>query len=248
MKFIERISSAVFLIWCALVFTLSMMVVFPFIILFTTLFKGKTGHRIGFLFLKLWAYTFSTLCFFFIKSNSKEVDRSKSYIYICNHNSYLDAVAMVVSTPQPFKPLGKIELLKAPIFGMIYKRMVVLINRKDKESRARSVESLKTELAFGLSILIFPEGTMNRSEIALAEFYDGAFRLAIETQTALLPVAIINARNLLPRKNMLLIKPGQVTCVYGKPIEVLGMTEKDLPQLKEKAYRILEEMIIKGES
>ena len=153
---------------------------------------------------------------------------------------------MVISAPKVFKPLGKIEMLKIPIFGMIYKRMVVMINRKDKQSRLRCIEELKIELASGLSILIFPEGTMNRTEEALAEFYDGAFRLAIETQTAIVPVAIFNARNLMPRKNMLLVRPGRISCVYGSPIEVTGLSETEIPKLKAKAHHILESMIRDG--
>ena len=247
MKLFRLIASVAFLIWGITVFVSSMILVLPFIIIVTWLFKGKRGHHLGFIFLKIWAYIVSVLCLFFIRSKSEKVDKSRSYIFICHHNSYLDAVATVVSTPLPFKPLGKIELLKAPVFGMIYRRMVVMINRKDKESRSLGVENLKKDISLGLSILIFPEGTMNRTDEALADFYDGAFRLAIETQTAIVPVAILNARNLLPRKNILQLKPGIVTCIYGPPIEVSGLSENELPNLKEKAHRILEGMIQKGE-
>jgi 1-acyl-sn-glycerol-3-phosphate acyltransferase len=243
MKLFRVIASVAFIVWGIIVFVTSMILVLPFIIIVTWLFKGKRAHHLGFIFLRIWANIVSVLCLFFIRSNSEKVDKSRSYIFICNHNSYLDAVAMVVSTPLPFKPLGKIELLKAPIFGMIYRRMVVMIDRNDKGSRSLGVEKLKKDIALGLSILIFPEGTMNRTDEALAEFYDGAFRLAIETQTALVPVAIINARNLLPRKNILQVKPGIVTCIYGTPIEVCGLSDADLPQLKQKAHRILEGMI-----
>jgi len=249
MNSLRRLFSLIFLIWCFLVFTSSMILVLPFILLSTALQKGKSGHQVAFIFLRIWAFITTTLCFYIIRSHKHtEISSEGSYIFISNHNSYLDAVAMVASTPLAFKPLGKIEMLKAPIFGMIYKRMVVMINRKDKESRAQCVEDLKKELLAGLSILIFPEGTMNRTSKPLAEFYDGAFRLAIETQTPIVPVAILNARNLMPRKSMFLIKPGIITCIYGKPVTVDGLTESDIPALKENVHQVLESMIIKGKA
>jgi len=126
---------------------------------------------------------------------------------------------------------------------MIYKRVVVLIDRKDKESRARSVEELKIDLARGQSILIFPEGTMNKTESDLADFYDGAFRLAIETQTDIAPMVILNARTLLPRANPLDIKPGSITCVFDEPVEVSGLIAEDLEDLKAKVRKRMEYLI-----
>ena len=126
------------------------------------------------------------MIFIFIKINIRKNpnwDKNKSYIYIGNHGSYLDAPAVILSTPTIFKPLGKIEMAKFPVFGWIYKKMVIMVDRKDKESRAASVAALKAELNAGMSILLFPEGTMNTSELMLKDFYDGAFKISIETQT-----------------------------------------------------------------
>jgi 1-acyl-sn-glycerol-3-phosphate acyltransferase len=90
------------------------------------------------------------------------------------------------------------------------------------------VEELKIDLGNGQSILIFPEGTMNRSDAPLSEFYDGAFRLAIETQTAIVPMVILNARKLLPRDNPLAIRPGVLECVFADRVEVTGLKPDDL--------------------
>ena len=138
----------------------------------------------------------------------------------------------------------KIEMLKAPIFGLIYRKVVVLIDRKSAESRAKCIQDLKIELAAGQSILIFPEGTMNRTNNPLAHFYDGAFRLAIETQTPIVPLIVINARNLLSRNYPLDARPGPISVILADPIPVDGLVESDLPKLKEQVYRIMEELII----
>ena len=71
-------------------------------------------------------------------------------------------------------------MAKIPLNGIIYRRVVVMIERENKESRAKGFEDLKEGLVKGQSILIYPEGTMNCSDKALADFYDGAFRLAMK--------------------------------------------------------------------
>lgn len=244
-KLLRKVAAFLFLIWGFLVFISAMILVFPLIILISVLFKKKKAQDIIFLFLKIWAWIFSVLCFFPIRIRGRErLDPDKACIYVCNHTSYLDAIAVVLAVPGSFKPLGKIEMVKTPIFGMIYRRVVVLIDRKSQESRARSVEELKIDLSNGQSILIFPEGTMNRSDAPLSEFYDGAFRLAIETQTAIVPMVILNARKLLPRNKPLNIRPGVLECIFADRVEVTGLKPDDLEELKTRVYKCMEELII----
>lgn len=241
---LKKILATLFLSYGILVFVLAMILLIPFILLSTILLKDKKAQDMAFIFLRIWATIFSVFCLFPIKKRGYALHKpDKAYIYVSNHNSYLDAIAVVLSVPGSVKPLGKIEMVKVPIFGMIYKRVVVLIDRKDKESRARSVEELRADLSKGQSILIFPEGTMNKTEENLADFYDGAFRLAIETQTDIAPMAILNARKLLPRANPLDVKPGTVTCVFDEPIEVAGLKPEDLEDLKAKVRNRIEQLI-----
>lgn len=238
----KKIAAILFLSWSFIVFIAAMILVFPFILILSVFLKGKRAQDTIFFFLKIWAVLFSVLCFFPVRTRGMN-KADKAYIYVSNHNSYLDAIAVVSAIKGSFKPLGKIEMVKVPIFGLIYKKVVVLIDRKSKESRARSVEELKADLAKGQSILIFPEGTMNRSDEALADFYDGAFRIAIETQTDIVPMVILNARNLFPRANPLAIKPGQITCVFAEPVSVNGMVPEDLEKLKSGVRETMEKMI-----
>ena len=136
-------------------------------------------------------------------------------------------------------------MTKIPVFGLIYKRIVVLIDRSSKESREKSVNALKADLAKGESILIFPEGTMNKAEQPLSEFYDGAFRIAIETQTTLMPFVMINNRELLPRVNPLKAHPGIIETIFITPVDVKGLTIDDLPALKQKVFNLMEAEILK---
>lgn len=244
MRFLKRTLSLLFATWCFAIFIASMLLVLPFILVCSALFKDKRASDFIFFFLKIWGWIFCILCFFQIRTQNKSlIDPDKAYIYVCNHNSYLDAIAIVLAIPGSFRPLGKIEMVKIPIFGIVYKKVVVLIDRASKESRSRSVEELKQDLANGQSILIFPEGTMNRSDQALSDFYDGAFRLAIETQTTIAPMVLINARNLFPRADPLAAKPGIITCIFDNPIDVSGLVPEDLGTLKAKVYRSMETLI-----
>ena len=241
MKLIKRLASAVFLLWCLLIFTVVMVAILPFIIVITALVKGKAGHNAAFFFLRVWGWMVSIFGLFPIRTVNRHIyDSNKAYIFVCNHNSYLDSVVVVVAVPQPFKPLGKVEMNRIPIFGMIYRRLVVMIDRQSQENRKQCEADLRHQLLQGQSILIFPEGTMNRGSETLASFYDGAFRLAIETQTPIAPMVIKNARNLFPRNKPLDIKPGLITCVFLSPVEVTGLVQSDLPELKERVFGIME--------
>src|SRR6476660_7014628 len=163
MNGIKRFCSLIFMIWGFVTFIASMLLVLPFIFITSALFEGKRSSDIIFFFLNIWGWIFCLLSFYRIQTrNRAAINPDKAYIYVCNHNSYLDAVAIVLAIPGSFRPLGKIEMVKIPVFGLIYRKVVVMIDRASKESRQRSVDELKQDLSKGQSILIFPEGTMNR--------------------------------------------------------------------------------------
>lgn len=240
----RKFFGAIYLAYGLIVFFAVMILVLPFIII-TSFIPNKLGSTIPFFFLRVWSHLFSYLTLFFYRVHGAEkIDKSKPYIYVPNHGSYLDATSVVIAAPTAFKPLGKIEMSKIPLFGFIYKRVVVMVDRSTKESRSESVEKLKLVLQKGISILIFPEGTMNRTPHVLKDFYDGAFRIAIETKTPIAPFVVINARELMPRNNPLSVHPGVIDVVFADPIDVSEYTPDDLESLKLRVYKLMEEMIL----
>ncbi|RZL14701.1 MAG: 1-acyl-sn-glycerol-3-phosphate acyltransferase [Pedobacter sp.] len=243
----QRLFSAIFLLYAAIIFITLMFVALPFVLIFSAILPIDTGKRFILTILRTWAWLFSLFSFFWVATKNKvHINRSKSHIYVGNHGSYLDAIAVCLSIPQYFSALGKVEMTKVPVFGLIYKRIVVLIDRSSKESREKSVAILKKDIANGQSILIFAEGTMNQTEKPLADFYDGAFRIAIETQTPIIPFVMINNRKLLPRKNVLNARPGLITTIFLPEISVKNLSLEDLPTLKKKIYDLMEEAILKN--
>ena len=166
---------------------------------------------------------------------------TKQYIFVANHISYLDIPPIALSIHQPLRALGKYEMVKVPVFGWIYKVAVILVDRSNLEKRARSVRALKAAIAKGISIFIFPEGTFNETKEPLREFFDGAFRIAIETQTPIKPILFIDTLERLHFKTIWSLTPGKSRAVYLQEIVVDGLTMKDLPALKHSVYKMMEE-------
>jgi 1-acyl-sn-glycerol-3-phosphate acyltransferase len=145
---------------------------------------------------------------------------------------------------QHIRVLGKAEMAKIPIFGFLYRCTAVMVERGDPEKRAKSVEQLKSVLRKGISIVIAPEGTFNMTHKPLKEFYDGAFKIAIETQTPIKPVIFLDAYERMAYESVFSIKPGRSRSVYLEEISVEGLSLDDVDFLREKVYTIMEDKLI----
>jgi 1-acyl-sn-glycerol-3-phosphate acyltransferase len=199
---------------------------------------GNFIYKIGQIWSRAW--------YFFVGIYHKEIyenkhDTSQQYIFVANHVSYIDIPPIVLSIHQPVRALGKYEMVKIPVFGWIYKVMVILVNRNSAENRAKSVRALKAALAKGLSIVLFPEGTFNVSPKPLKEFYDGAFKIAIETRTNIQPILLPDTIDRLHWKSIFSLTPGKNRVVYLKPIKVDNYNIKEVQILKQKVYAAMEE-------
>jgi 1-acyl-sn-glycerol-3-phosphate acyltransferase len=118
-----------------------------------------------------------------------------------------------------------------------------MVDRGNKEDRARSLVDLRRALDHGISILIFPEGTFNETEQPLKSFYNGAFRIAIETQTAILPVILLDAWDRMHHRHFFSLTPGKSRSVFLEPISVEGLTLDDMEVLKQRVYDIMEKTL-----
>ena len=248
MRRLVQFFKIVYDIYAILLFIAMMLVVFPFVVLAS--FWGRVrGGNVVFIILRLWSIAWFT-CIGIRHRNiyTYRPDKKKQYIFVANHISYLDAAMLVHTFRQPFRPLGKAEMKSIPVFGYIYRICVVIVQRDNAESRARSVRQLKAFLGHGISILVYPEGTFNETGRPLKEFYDGAFRVAIETQTPVLPVLFLDTYARMPHHHLLSLNPGRSRAVFLDPISVDGLTVKDVIMLKEKVSRIMSEQLIEHEA
>lgn len=178
-------------------------------------------------------------------SGHENFRKGKSYIYVSNHTSFLDIPGLWLMIPGDFRPIAKKELLKIPVFGFIVKAATIVVDRSSHESRKKSVEYAKQILAQGISMLIFAEGTQNRSAEILQPLKDGAFRIAIDTQTPILPMVIIGAGKLMP-PGTINLQPGRIKVIVGQEISVDGLTLEDSVMLKQKTTEVMKDMIQKN--
>ena len=243
MSFLRNALLRLYAAWVLFVFTFFMILYLPGILL--PFFFGEKYGDISYRFLKLWAWTFSKLNFIPYRIHGRgNIQPGKAYIYISNHTSYLDIPGVCLTVPTQIRPLAKKELVKFPVLGWIIRHASVLVDRSSNESRRKSMEHLKDVLRRGISVLIFPEGTQNRSSAPLQPFYDGAFRIAIETQCPVLPMVILGAGKLMPPRRIF-VQPGEINIVIAREIHTAGMKPSDLPALKAKVTEIMDEMIQK---
>ena len=146
---------------------------------------------------------------------------------------------------QHIRILGKSEMAKVPLFGFIYKNAVVMVDRKDVHQRAKSLKTLKSIITKNISIFICPEGTFNMTNAPLKNFYDGAFRIAIETQTPIKPILFLDTYDRLNYKNIFSLTPGKSRAVYLEETTTTGYTFADVAYLKEKIYKQMEDKLIR---
>lgn len=168
-------------------------------------------------------------------------DPTRNYIFLVNHISYMDIPCLFKAIrKQSFRVLGKEEIKKIPVFGFIYSRGAVMVDRGNTQRRAKSVRVLKSLLKHHISIGIFPEGTFNETGKPLKSFYDGAFRIAIETQTAVKPVLFLDNYNILNYQELLSLKHGKSRAVFLEEISPEGYSLQEISVFKQKVFEIME--------
>jgi 1-acyl-sn-glycerol-3-phosphate acyltransferase len=185
---------------------------------------------------QLWMGTFMILSGIRFSVRGKHhFDGLENAIVVCNHNSMLDIPVSFPFLPRANKTIAKKSLSKVPIFGWIYSIGTVLVDRNDSKSRQASFDQMKYVLNHGLDMLIYPEGTRNKTSAPLKSFYDGAFKLSIETQKPIVPVVLLNSKKMLPAKPIMYFKPGKIImnilpAVYpqGHSIDSLKKTVYDI--------------------
>lgn len=131
-------------------------------------------------------------------SGLENIDKSKTYIIVANHQSLADII-IVYLTKMQFKWVAKQSLFKLPFVGwcMSLARHVKL-ERGDFGSIKKVYREAATWLRGGMSVLFFPEGT--RSDTGeMGDFQNGAFKLAIKEKVPVLPIAILGTGEAIPK-------------------------------------------------
>ncbi|CAN5205170.1 lysophospholipid acyltransferase family protein [soil metagenome] len=161
----------------------------------------------------------------------------ENYIVICNHNSFMDVPLTTPFIPGANKTIAKIEMSKIPLFGLIYKRGSILVDRKDKDSRRDSFAKMKDVLHTGMHMCIYPEGTRNKTDQPLKEFHDGAFKLAIETQKNIIPTLLFNTKKVLPTDKGFYFWPAKMEIHFLPEVSIASF--ENYEALKEHIFQLM---------
>ena len=240
MHFLFKPFQWVYCIYALVLFIAIMLVLFP-IMLIASFFGRIRGGNIIYRLCMLWGDIWFFLVFIQHRNYYEQpLDKSKQYIFVGNHISYLDAPLLVKTIRRPIRALGRIELSNTPVFGFIYRRVVVIVDRSNASHRAKSVRNLKSITRKGVSIIVMPEGTFNMTPEPLKSFYDGAFRVAIETQTAIKPFLLLDAYDRMNYRNLFSLTPGESRSVFLEEVSVEGLELKDVSHLRQKVYDMMD--------
>jgi len=165
------------------------------------------------------------------------LNKKAQYIFCPNHFSYLDIPTMGLNAINTVF-VGKSEMEKVVLFGWVYKKLHITVNRQSLKSRYSTFVSSLEAIDEGKNLVIYPEGgIITTHPPAMTRFKNGAFRVAIEKQIPIVPVTIANNWIILPEN--LLLGHRTVKVIYHEPIPTTGLTINDLQPLKEKVALVI---------
>ena len=236
----KKIASYLYYLYFGIVYLIFSIILFlPIYFLVNGKHKHITAKKIKYFWSKWMSFLIG------IKVNVKEestLDLKKKFIVCANHKSYLDIILMYLVLDQDFAFLGKSELLKWPVINLFFKRGVDIPVYRDSKTRASECLVLaEKEIKKGRSVVIFPEGGWDNAEKGMRKFKNGAFQLAIDTKCSILPVTFKNNYALFTDHKDIsgTAKPGTANITVHNPIIVDKLTRKDLVNLREQTYNII---------
>jgi 1-acyl-sn-glycerol-3-phosphate acyltransferase len=239
----KKILQPFYAVYAVIIFLIGLFINFPFFLLISV-GNNIAARRALYVIITYWAKSWLWLVGMPMRVAGAKPAIGR-YVVVANHISYLDAVVVFAGLPGYFRALGKKEFSKVPLLGFLYRQIVIMVDRSSDHSRAKSMRLMWRVLKKESDILIFPEGTFNETGKPLKEFYDGAFRLALTTQTPILPVIFPDTLARWHYSAWWKIWPGRNRVVYLDPIAVEGMDMDSLPVLKKKVFNSMEAALLK---
>lgn len=232
-----KVLQALHAIYIFLIFAILFIVFFP-LLMVPVIFK-KAHHLTG-VFNRWWAHIFFRLTFFPKQLEiHPEIDKKTQYIFCPNHFSYLDIPTMGLN-PVNSIFVGKNDMERIPLFGYMYKKLHITVDRESLKSRYTTLIRSSQAIDEGKNLMIFPEGGIISKEMPkMYRFKDGAFRIAIEKQIPIVPVTIPYNWIILP-DDSLLPKLKKLKVVFHKPINTMGMTLEEIDKLKQQTYNTID--------
>lgn len=234
---LKNIGHLLYRIWFYILVAVPIFLFFPFLLISTL--SEKWYPQFFWLARNLWAtpILYGMGCPPTIVREQK-LERGKSYMLVANHTSMLDIMLMLRVSRNPFVFVGKKELSKIPIFGFFYKRVCIMVDRENTNSRTGVYRRAQRRLAQGLSICIFPEGGVPEEEVLLDSFKDGAFKMAIAHDIPVVPMTFYDSKK---RFSFTFFSggPGKLRAKVHSFFETTLLAEDDKITLREEVREVI---------
>ena len=159
-------------------------------------------------------------------------DPRRPYVAVANHESFAD-IFLLSHLPWEMKWLSKEAIFRIPVMGWMM-RMAgdIAVRRGEKGSRKMAVDQIHDRLDKKVSVMILPEGTRS-PDGELLPFRNGAFRVAIERQLPILPIAVAGTREAMAKHSMR-FNPARAIAEVLEPVQTEGLTIDDVPELRDR--------------
>ena len=229
MSLFKNIFGRIWALWGLSSFVLSFLIIFiPS--MFSYLFKDEVkGQNYFILVSRIWMQSWLYLIGCPVKVIGREYfQKNETYVIVYNHNAFLDVPLSAPFVPGGNKTIAKASFGKVPIFGWFYKRGGIMVDRNKENSRVKSFEEMKNSLKKGIHMCIYPEGTRNRTGNPLKPFYDGAFKLAIDSKKEIIPCVIIGTNKAMPVTKTFYLLPKKLKMIFLKPVSSDNIDTKSL--------------------
>ncbi len=202
--------------YCALLLLTGFFAVLP---LYFLCWQKLAWHKWAIVPNRLWGVWFYALSGTRVKIHGKQhLKGLKTYIVCPNHTSYMDTPLMTHCLPDFVRFVGIAALGKIPIFGWYFKKLHIPVDRSTGKGRLYAYQKSLESIQAGIGVLIFPEGGIfTQDPDQMTPFKEGAFKLAIQTQTPIVPVTILGSYYMLAGEEFML-RPARQIVIFHPPV------------------------------
>jgi len=175
------------------------------------------------------------------------LDPRRHYVFVSNHQSIAD-IALLPFVGIPYKCFAKAELFKVPFFGWsLSLHRHIKLARGSIQGIRRAMEDARYWIGRQMSVGFFAEGTRNRTG-SLGEFKSGAFKLAIQTKTAIVPLVMVGTRDTIPKGDWIFRHSVHGFLKILPPIDTSALGMEDVECLKQQVFSSIQKILTKTES
>jgi len=159
-------------------------------------------------------------------------------IFMANHQSDVDILIVLAHLPGQFRWIVKKELFHIPLFGKAMRSAgYIEIDRQHHEKAMKSLDTAARKIREGNSVMSFPEGTRS-TDGKIKPFKQGMFYLAIKSGVPIVPISIIGAREIMPKRS-LQVKPGKIVMVTDRPIDLTNFSIENRHDLIDMVRKVI---------